>query len=578
MKKSLAFLLAIAIIAAYIPTFASSSMMTLTQKESDFSAAIQQLEAYLESSENDPTDLIFIQDSFDKLDKYENSNFFKYYVTVLLKIENNEFDSALDMYLTILDTPPFVAYLASFDSIKIRPIEELKQYALGRRSQYQGNKALACECYSKCLAFYDADDRYIELQSTEIQSTYDRALVLLEAEEYVEAYQLFSTISEHKDSAIFMAYIETKLGSEFQIITPEPTLAISSEQAATTKQSPAPTEKPTAVITVAPTAEPTLSLNISISVGYNKLSWNSINGAVSYTVRRHRTNGSYADIITTNETSYKDQDVSDGYKYFYTVVANLQNGTTIFSDEQTVVAATSQKEHTHNWVAATCTQAKTCSTCGVTEGSALGHNWQAADCTHAKTCSRCGATEGSALGHSWQAATEYAPKTCSRCGTTEGSKLTRVTEYRYRDSYETYSVWSSWSSWGDKKTISDSNLMEEESKKRYCWWAAECRNCGQHNPYWGSSSKCNNCGQVLSNVNHAAVWTDEVSGTQTIYGRSNGRYINGKPYWRSPGDDRVQYRYRTRTIVTVTGDWSDWSTTKPADKTGREIDMRTVIK
>ncbi len=57
----------------------------------------------------------------------------------------------------------------------------------------------------------------------------------------------------------------------------------------------------------------------------------------------------------------------------------------------------------HNWTAANCTTAKTCSICGKTEGSALGHDWADATCTAPKTCKRtgCTATYGSSLGHEW---------------------------------------------------------------------------------------------------------------------------------------------------------------------------------
>lgn len=57
----------------------------------------------------------------------------------------------------------------------------------------------------------------------------------------------------------------------------------------------------------------------------------------------------------------------------------------------------------HDWTAANCTTAKTCSICGKTEGSALGHDWAAATCTAPKTCKRtgCTATDGSPLGHDW---------------------------------------------------------------------------------------------------------------------------------------------------------------------------------
>ena len=79
--------------------------------------------------------------------------------------------------------------------------------------------------------------------------------------------------------------------------------------------------------------------------------------------------------------------------------------------------------HQHTWKDATCTEPKTCTECGETEGSALGHSWRDAICTEPKTCTRCGATEGSALGHSWKDAICTEPKTCTRCGATEGSAL-----------------------------------------------------------------------------------------------------------------------------------------------------------
>ena len=55
--------------------------------------------------------------------------------------------------------------------------------------------------------------------------------------------------------------------------------------------------------------------------------------------------------------------------------------------------------HEHTWVDATCTEPKTCSECGETEGESLGHSWVDATCTEPKTCSICGETEGDPLGH-----------------------------------------------------------------------------------------------------------------------------------------------------------------------------------
>ena len=79
--------------------------------------------------------------------------------------------------------------------------------------------------------------------------------------------------------------------------------------------------------------------------------------------------------------------------------------------------------HVHTWADAGCDTPKTCTVCGITEGSPKGHSWQPATCTAPETCSVCGATQGSPLAHSWTAATCTKPKTCSVCGATQGSPL-----------------------------------------------------------------------------------------------------------------------------------------------------------
>ncbi len=79
-----------------------------------------------------------------------------------------------------------------------------------------------------------------------------------------------------------------------------------------------------------------------------------------------------------------------------------------------------EEKHNHRWENATCTEAKTCGSCGETEGEALGHKWLDATCTDAKTCERCGETEGKALGHSWIDATCTEAKTCAVCGAVNG--------------------------------------------------------------------------------------------------------------------------------------------------------------
>ena len=89
----------------------------------------------------------------------------------------------------------------------------------------------------------------------------------------------------------------------------------------------------------------------------------------------------------------------------------------------TVCGVTEGTALEHEWKDATCESAKTCTVCGVTEGTALEHEWKDATCDKAKTCTVCGIIEGDALAHDWKEATYEEPKTCSLCGLTDGDVL-----------------------------------------------------------------------------------------------------------------------------------------------------------
>lgn len=82
-------------------------------------------------------------------------------------------------------------------------------------------------------------------------------------------------------------------------------------------------------------------------------------------------------------------------------------------------------DDTHHWHE--CTAEGCTLTAGTANSGKDGyaeHNWTAANCTTAKTCSICGKTEGSALGHDWADATCTAPKTCKRTGCTATTETT----------------------------------------------------------------------------------------------------------------------------------------------------------
>ncbi len=77
--------------------------------------------------------------------------------------------------------------------------------------------------------------------------------------------------------------------------------------------------------------------------------------------------------------------------------------------------------HEHTWTEATCTEPKTCSECGETEGEPLGHTWIEATCTEPKTCTVCGETEGKPLGHSVEEWVSTKESTCAEKGSKEGT-------------------------------------------------------------------------------------------------------------------------------------------------------------
>ena len=86
------------------------------------------------------------------------------------------------------------------------------------------------------------------------------------------------------------------------------------------------------------------------------------------------------------------------------------------------------------------TEGKHCSVCNEvlvaqTEVPAKGHTWTAASCTEPRTCSVCGATDGKALGHDWSAWTVTTEATC-----TEKGEKTRSCQREGCDAVETEEI------------------------------------------------------------------------------------------------------------------------------------------
>ena len=208
MKKSL--LCSVLLAVMLLSCIPGALAMSTQEKEDSYAAAILQLEAYLESDQHAPGDLEPILFAFEQLQRFEQSHFFKYYVTVLMRVEKNEFDSITDVYLEMLDNDGFNEAVKNLSS-SIRPTGELTAYVRGRECEYKGDTAKAFEYYAECLSFFDASERYRVLKSAEIENTYQEAMAFFHAGEFQKAYDLFLTISRYNDSEIYLKYLEAEL-------------------------------------------------------------------------------------------------------------------------------------------------------------------------------------------------------------------------------------------------------------------------------------------------------------------------------------------------------------------------------
>ena len=114
------------------------------------------------------------------------------------------------------------------------------------------------------------------------------------------------------------------------------------------------------------------------------------------------------------------ESISDNAKF----CSNCGAGIAVDKEETTTSeSSNSETKCTHTWLDATCSSAKKCELCGITEVNPLSHNWSEASCTSPKKCTLCGQTSGKAKGHQWMDATYENPKYCVICGVESGEPL-----------------------------------------------------------------------------------------------------------------------------------------------------------
>lgn len=123
------------------------------------------------------------------------------------------------------------------------------------------------------------------------------------------------------------------------------------------------------------------------------------------------------------------------------------------------------------------------------------HDWSEADCLNAKTCSICGLAEGTALGHKWQNATCQAPKTCERCHITDGEVGNHSYTTKVKDEYiksaadcENEAVYYKSCRYCGLKgndTFTSGNKLGHTGGTATCTQQAVCTRCNQGYGDWG---------------------------------------------------------------------------------------------
>ncbi len=168
--------------------------------------------------------------------------------------------------------------------------------------------------------------------------------------------------------------------------------------------------------------------------------------------------------------------------------------------------------------------------------------------------------------------------------------------FRYRDTtYQTEYEWSSWSEWSTEPVSSSASCEVETRTETKDTYTTQYKYKKWH--YWTTKGVWYNAPVELYN---SSIFSDEkepywdykttdeplaVAGTTTANGKSYTYYTG---YWYYVGEEQVltdsktitYYRYRTRTEkqIPVTGSWSEWSASYPAESSTREIEEMTQYR
>lgn len=158
----------------------------------------------------------------------------------------------------------------------------------------------------------------------------------------------------------------------------------------------------------------------------------------------------------------------------------------------------------------------------------------------------------------------------------------------------TYGDYGAWSGWG-LSAVSGSTTRQTESRTVYRYAAWVCSNCGTHDPFGGTCSKCgtytlnwNEFYGTSSGYNYSGGYQTSAnwSGRGRIYYNGNYWYfeLNGvnNGYTGTGQPSRVEYRYRDRkpyyNYYYWPTDYSEWQADKVEASADRKVESRTATR
>lgn len=260
-------------------------------------------------------------DYFDAAGNYDQAKNYKQYCLYLTDIFAMDSEEGIDINNTIaglIRLGSKEGFETSLQEHGFYSCQLLIDYIGARQLEKDGQLAKAWHAYYVIDDVLDAGDRLNTLTA----QVYQIGKAALDDGRYLDAIEALRQL--------YYADSQELLARAMALVEPTPT--------------PIPT----------PTSTPnlegmTIFLSADTASGCNTLTWNLLDGAEQYEIKRHKTGQEYAAVAyITDANTYTDGDVKSGFRYYYTVVAHFSGDRTITSNEVIVIAGRKNSQPTPN--------------------------------------------------------------------------------------------------------------------------------------------------------------------------------------------------------------------------------------